>query len=220
MTEKVYINTEYIRHFFDGLNNSGVVYALLKNIGDELPDCLISGKDIDIIVHPESMPFFHKYMKKIARKVIHPYGYEHGWRKIYGLEEFEFWRLKTADDIYIDVTEKLCCQSLMPKIWIPLDNNIQEAVWRNRLFDEKNNWWRMDDNVLYVYLVVRCVFDKKKFSDVYRKEIEILRPNIDKDVVMSYFKLVFFNFTTMLCGLLNTKEYDRIIPSYMKFKDY
>ena len=217
---KAYINSDCIKNFFDGLNNSGVIYMLIKNIGNELPDCLIHGKDIDIIVHPESMLLFHNYMKKVARKVIHPYGCENGWRNIYGLGRFEFWRLKTADDIYIDVTEKLCCQSLMPKIWVPLDNQIQEAIWRNRLFDEKNNWWRMDDNVLYVYLIIRCVFDKKKFSDAYRREIEVLRHIINQDVVIPYFQLVFFRFTTLLLAMLEEKEYNNIIPSYISFKDY
>lgn len=215
-----YQDPEYINRFFDGMNKAGVVYVLIKNIGRELPNHLVKGKDIDIVVHTESKGVFHDYMKSIARNVIHPYGKEKGWHNIYGLGRFEFWRLKAADDIYIDVTEKLCCQSLMPKIWIPLDNHIQEAIWRNRIFDEKNNWWCMDDNVLYVYLIVRCVFDKKKFSSVYRKEIEALRHNIEQDIVLSYLKLVFFKFSSILLEMLDTKKYDQIIPMYMKFRDY
>ena len=217
---ETYINSQYIIHFFEGLNNSGVVYALIKNIGNELPDCLIPGKDIDIVVHPEYRSQFHKYMKKIARKVIHPYGKENGWRNIYGLEEFEFWRLHTAVDIYIDVTFSLCCKSVMPKIWVPLDNQIQKSVWENREFDIDHNWWHLDYNSLYLYLIVRCVFDKKTFSDLYQKDIEVLRNKIELDTVKYFFKLVFFKFSDQLINLLDDKLYDTIIPSYLSFKNY
>jgi len=215
-----YINSIYIKKLFEGLNNSGVVYALIKNVGKELPYNLMSGKDIDIIVHKDSMCQFHEYMDKIGRKIIHPLGKEYGWENLYGLDEFEFWRLNTFDDIYIDVTNKLCCHSLMPKKWIPLDNIIQMDLWKNKIFDINNNWWRMDDDVLFVYLVIRCVFDKKYFSPTYKSEIQNQLKSINEEIVVKYLRVVFFNFTEKLMLMLKNEEYDSIFNSYIKFREY
>lgn len=215
-----YINVKFVEDFIQGLNNSNVTYVIIKNIGDELPSHLAPGKDIDIIVHKDSMNAFHDYMKPIARRIIHPFGKEHGYQNIYGLEEFEKWRLNTADDLLIDVSNKLCCQSVMPKIWLPVDNLIQRDMWENRVFDKNKNWWRIDDNILFSYLLIRCVFDKHFFPDLYIKEIEKVRPIIDMETVMSYLKLVFFKFSPTLIDLIDKKKYQSIIPSYFKFKNY
>lgn len=215
-----YINPIYIENFIQGLNDSGINYVMIKNIGDELPNHLLPSKDIDIIVHKDSIDAFHRYMKPIARKILHPYSREYGWRNIYGLDDFEEWRLNIADDLLIDVTTKLCCKSIMPKMWLPVDNLIQKDIWKNRVFDKDKNWWRMDDNVLFAYLPIRCVFDKHEFSELYIAEIERLRPSIDLEVVMSYLRLVFFNFAAPLVDMMDKKDYQNIIPSYLKFRKY
>lgn len=215
-----YINPILINDFFDGLNKANVSYVLIKNIDNELPEKLKAGKDIDILVEKSSMKTFRTYMRMKARKIIHPYGKEMGWRNIYGLEDFEFWRLKTYDDVFVDVSNKLCCHSLMPQIWIPLDNKIQEDIWKNKVFDKQNKWWRIDDNVLYIYLVVRCVFDKKIFPDIYKLEIEKKKNIVDMNIVRSYFKVIFFSFTDKLMEMLDHREYDLIVETYIKYKNY
>lgn len=215
-----YINPLFIKYFFEGLNKEGIDYVLIKNVGDELPNNLVIGKDIDILVHLESMHSFHSYISKHGRKMLHPYGKEAGWINIYRLPEFEFWRLNTADDLFIDVSNKLSCHSLMPKIWIPLDNHIQTDLWKNKVFDNENGWWRIDDDILYVYLVSRCILDKRQFPDVYRKEINKQISKINKDKVTLYFEYVFFKFTCTLMKMLEEKDFDNIISAYIRCKDY
>ena len=218
--EEKYINSKIIHQFFNFLNTEEISYALIKNVGDELPHKLRVGKDIDIIVKSDSVERFHLIMPQIARKIIHPLGKEMGWRNIYGLDDFEFWRLKTADDIFIDVTTKLCCHSLMPQIWLPLDNLIQKDLWNNKLFNKEKGWWQLDENILFTYLIIRCVFDKHKFTEIYTKEILIHRRNISTDIVMTYLKLEFFNFSETLLDLIDTCRFEDIIPSYLRFCKY
>ena len=215
-----YINPFFIKNFFEGLNNEKINYVLIKNVGNELPDNLIIGKDIDILVHHESMHSFHKYISKHGRKMLHPYGKEAGWLNIYRLPEFEFWRLNTADDLFIDVSNMLSCHSLMPNIWIPLDNHIQTDLWQNKVFDEENKWWRIDDDILYVYLVSRCILDKRKFPEVYREEIKKQRSKIETEKVKAYFENVFFKFTDPLMIMLDKGDFDNIISAYIRYKNY
>lgn len=215
-----YINPNYIKRFFDGLNSFGIEYVLIKNVGNELPFHLRVGKDIDIVVHNDSLRDFHRYMSNIGRKIIHPYGKETGWTNLYQLPEFEYWRLNTADNLFIDVSSMLCCHSLMPNIWLPLDRHIQEDMWSNKIFDNDNNWWKINNEILYVYLVVRCVFDKKQFPDVYKKEIETLRESVNIDKVKFYFEFVFFKYTRQLLSMLDNKDFDSIISAYLKYKEY
>lgn len=215
-----YLPPHFINRFFEGLNEAGIEYVLIKNICGELPDHLIAGKDIDILVHSESMNSFHDYMRPIARKIIHPFGKEYGWRNLYGLEEFEKWRLNTSEDILVDVSCKLCCQCLMPKMWLPLDGFIQQELWRHRIFESEKNWWRIDNNVLYSYLVIRSVFDKRCFTEFYIDEIERLAEVIDAQIVKSYFKLVFFKYTDTLFEMLENRNYHEIISRHLRFKGY
>ena len=57
-----YINSKIIHQFFNFLNTEEISYALIKNVGDELPHKLRVGKDIDIIVKSDSVERFHLIM--------------------------------------------------------------------------------------------------------------------------------------------------------------
>lgn len=215
-----YSNPKYIIDFFCGLNATGIPYVLIKNIGGELPNALVNGKDIDILVKKEAMPLFHNYITKIGTKVMHPKGRMNGWVNLNGLEPFEFWRLNTADDIYIDVSNKLCCHSMRPMTWMPVSDIIQNDLWNNKVYDEDNKWWRIDDNVLFFYMIIRSVFDKQCFNDVYKKEIVKYSGSINHELVLSYLKLVFFNFSDQLLKMIYDREFDSILVSYKRFCDY
>lgn len=215
-----YINSDLIKSFFSDLNNSEIEYALIKNIGNELPDFLVPGKDIDIIVNAACMKDFHEFMKKRSRRYIHPRGPESGWHNMYGLKNFEFWRLNTSDDIFIDVTYQLCCHSLMPNIWLPLDNQIQVDVWKNKVYDTEHNWWTLDKNVEFAYLLARCIFDKQSFSNNYRDLINSLYKIIDIGIVKRYLNLIFFNYTDELLLQISNDDYDNIISRYLSCHNY
>lgn len=206
--------------FFESLNHSGIKYTVIKNIGNEMPENLEVGKDIDILVDIDQKEGFHAFMRKIARRIHHPYNIHTGWENIYGLPEFEFWRLFRGKELVIDVSYMLCCKSIMPGKWLPLDKKIQVYVWENRWFDNNNSWWIMDVNVQYLYCVVRSVFDKHVFSDKYIMELEHLKRKIDWGIVSELLETVFFGFTDTLVNMLRVGDYENIINRHIRFEDY
>ncbi len=69
-----FVDAEKVRFFFDLMNSSNIDYVLIKNIREELPNSLPDGKDIDILVKPESKILFEKVMKKYFFLKCHPWG--------------------------------------------------------------------------------------------------------------------------------------------------
>lgn len=216
------VDSKYITNFLSGLNQSNIEYVLIKNIADELPEHLENGKDIDICVREEDMHKLEDAMLSIGFvQLVHPKGTKNGWAFYYGLPEHQIWKLDCCPyDIYIDISFKLCCMSLTQYAWVPLDSYIQRYMWENKVWDEKNNWWIMDINSRYAYYFIRCVFDKKTFSDKYINEIEKSKYQIDTNIVSSLLEKAFFKFTGKLLELVEEKKYQEIITEYKKFKDY
>lgn len=221
MTTK-YIENKIINGLFELLNTNNIQYVVIKNILDELPNKLPNGKDIDIIVKKEQKEKFNEIMKKSGYHIqTHPLGRENGWLFLYGLEEYQFWKLENYNqDFLIDVSFKLSCKGLMPKTWIPLDHMIQKRVWENKVWDEVKQWWIMDLNTRFVYYLVRCIFDKKVFSEKYVQEIERVKNMISKDIVKDMLLLIFYGYTERLMDLVDRKCYHKIIKDYITFKEY
>lgn len=218
----MYIERTLIHEFFSRLNTSGIQYVLIKNIGGELPDRLKDGKDIDILVHPDSDPAFVRVMQEMDfQRVPHPLGAEAGWSFGYKLKACQFWSQQgTAQLFYIDAFEKLACKSLSPKMWIPIDTCVNDSIWRNRVFDRKNQWWCMDEENLAAYLLIRCVFDKHTFKKEYIAEIEKREALFQEEAVIRKLQTVFFAYTPRLLALVREKRYYEIFSDYLAFDEY
>lgn len=217
-----YIPEKYIKRFFEVMNDNDIQYVLIKNIFDELPCKLPDGKDIDILVHTDSKEKFEECMSAngFGRR-IPPNGKENGWSFAYQLPEYEFWQMeKNKFTFYIDANFKLCCKSLMGKIWIPLDNSIQEELWKNKVFDAENNWWIMDEYTILVYLLVRAVFDKENFRAGYIEGIEKRKHLIAAECVKEKLSKIFFNYTDRLIHMVNEGKYSEIVQDYRGFREY
>ncbi len=219
MSEK-YQDPNRVRRFFGLLNENDIDYILIKNIDQELPARLEVGKDIDIIVSDESKESFTKLMGKIGRQYVHPWGKIQGWTNLYGLPEFEMWRLIQKENFFVDVTYRLCCKSLVPKTWIPLDQTIQDRAWKERRFDSENGWWRLDSETEFVYLIARSVFDKQTFSEKYILELQSLLRIIDKNVALSLLRTVFFNYADDLFDHIVSENYKNIWQNYITYIGY
>ena len=218
----MYIPKELVQSFFHDINQFGIHYVLIKNIGGELPETLKDGKDIDILVMEQDKQLFTQQMIKHGYHALtHPLGVEHGWAFAYGLPEYQFWNKGgTECKFYIDAAFKLCCKSFIPKVWIPLDKKINEDVWKNRSWDEENQWWMLDEKTELIYLLVRCIFDKNEFSGIYVTEIEQRKRLLQDSQVIEKLRLVFFRFTDTLIRMVEAGEYESIIQSYITFSDY
>lgn len=218
----MYIERSEIMDFFSIMNTSGIDYVLIKNIGNELPDYLEDGKDIDILVREAQMVEFGEFMRNHKfRELTPPNGRKNGWNFAYQLPEYQFWQKEGINQrLYIDASFKLACKSLTPQTWIPLDKKINEDIWKKRVFDESKNWWIMDDKTLCVYLIVRSVLDKHEFKAVYVDDLEQMKNLLDDEEVRMKLRTVFFKFTEKLIVLLKEKRYSEIYYEYITFIEY
>lgn len=216
----MYICKKTILEFFELLNKKGLRYVLIKNINDELPDMLVDGKDIDILVHPDD---YTKYKIVMADNdfsmIFHPEGYKYGWLFLYGVKEFvKFKSIKTG--LEVDACFQICTKSINMNAWIPLDKAINASIWKNKVWDEKNHWWIMDDKNLVVYLITRCVFEKELFSSKYIYEIDKRKYLLENIECIKKLNLIFFSFTEELIKLIKNDDYEKICNTYIQFTKY
>ncbi len=216
------IEAKYVKAFFSMMNQSGIQYVLLKNVDGELPSKLKNGKDIDILVHPDDRIRFEHLMRDHSYdRQIHPLGAQNGWTFGYLLSEYLFFRKRDIDfDLYIDAGFRLCCKSFMPKIWIPLDESIANDVWREKIYDERNGWWMLDDRTSLIYYLVRAIFDKHEFTQGYIREIQARVALLDDAIVKAKLEKVFFKYTPYLIERVREEAYPSIMEDYVTFVQY
>ena len=142
------VNGEEIKGFFRLLNSKNIKYLLIKNDGNLIPNAVADGKDVDILVHPKHYDYFFYTVLNA------------GFENLPGESKKYFFLYKMRPDIYLrkkdaffHAYEKLSCTSFtnMGLSKIPLDKSIQEYIWRNRIWDEKNLWWKADDRIVLLY---------------------------------------------------------------------
>lgn len=209
----------FILDFFNKLNDSGIRYVLLRNIGNELPDNYQKGKkDIDLLVHPNDRSKLHSFMKK--NKLVswpHPLDKGSGLEYLYAVYPFEFYK---KDGYYFDICYQMVCKSPNAGEYMPVDMLINTSVWENRRLDGEYPWYRLSDEDLMVHLLTRCIFDKKKFTTEYKNELIKLNQTSDKVKLKLKLETVFFKYSDTLLKKIETGQYDNIINSYLSFIEY
>ena len=116
----------------------------------------------------------------------------------------------------------MVCKSLNAGEWIPLDKKIQHSAWTNKKFYKSVDfkYWGLSEDDEFIMLIVRSIFDKKKFISGYIERIQSLYQYINISFVIEKLELVFFKFSTRLFEKLEKKEYETIINEYIEFRDY
>ena len=211
------VNPEHIKNFFRLLNEKEISYVLPKNDGNLIPYAVEDEKDVDIIVAP-------KHYEKFLDTVLQA-GFE--WLPGESKKYFFLYKLRSdiylrKDDAFFHAYEKLSCVTLtnMGLSKIPLDDAVQNYLWQNRIWDEKNCWWIADDKIALLFLIVRSVFDKKFFRPIYIKEIELRKKFLDEPEFIALCEPVFFKYTSCLLALIKAGRYDEIREDYIRFCEY
>lgn len=211
------VDPKIIKDFLKLLNKQKLKYVLIKNDGKKLPNNLENGKDIDFLIYP------NEYNRLIEIVDIN------GYKRLIGeaCKRYFLYQLKEdifikKEDCYFHFYEKLSCNPLtnMGNCKIPLDTIIQEYIWKHRIWDKVNNWWIMDDVSILLYLLIRSIFDKKEFREIYIREIEQRIEYIDSEMFYSLAKAVFFGFTARMIKLVKMKKYERILNEYLSYRSY
>lgn len=201
------------------LNDENINYVLIKNIRNELPDCLEKDKDIDLLVYKKDWERFKKFIRKIkAIEILHPWGRWKGYSTLYGVDYPHIYVLKSG--IMLDVSNDLCVKSLDMPSWIPLDASINASIWTDKVWNEELQCWQMDEKNLFCYLIARGVFDKRGFSEAYQEEISRRKELLHEPVVIQKLNGIFFAFTSELKRLIEAGDYDHIIQRYISYMEY
>lgn len=199
--------------------DSGPPFRLLRNIDNELPDRLSSGKDIDILVRWQDSEKLEKWMPQAGfHRTPHPFQNE---KFLYGVHPFRFYRNNNAPFI-IDCHFELACRSLNKGEWIPLDQTIQSQAWTSCGYHLVDGLHIPGLNPVceWIHLLTRCVFDKRRFEKGYIRRIDHLMARLNETEMLEISRLVFFKFSMSLLALLQTGRYTEIIREHLHFTDY
>lgn len=204
---------------FKRLNESGLEYILIRNINNELPAALKTGKDIDILVKKKNEKDFDRFFRnEHFEEVVHPLDND---IFLYGTDKFKMYNDRNG--IIFDLNFQLAVRSLDAGQWIPLEQSIQQSAWENKRFvhaDKSFHYWALSYEDEFIHLITRSVFDKRGFSSDYIEKINDIYSQINMDEVTGKLELVFFKFTFFLLEKIARREYDTIVKDYIQFKEY
>ena len=213
------IPTDLILNTFSVLLEADLDFRLMRNIDCELPDHLLPGKDIDILLHSRTSKSIVKLMSRnYFIKKPHPLRND---RFLYGVHPFIFFKSKKAN-FYIDFHFELACRSLNRREWIPLDKSIQSNSWTSCAQHCVADLTvpGLPSACEWIHLLSRCVFDKRQFPDGYIRRIDHLMSQCTDQELYDCSRLVFFNFTETLLKLIRLGNHDQIVQKHLQFKDY
>lgn len=206
---KQFVSTERIHSFFELLNKEGIKYVIRNNVNNELPYKLESNKDIDLLIHEDDRSKFETLMNKAEFDRI----YMMDGRSFVGsIRGNVMWVSEIPEKLYVHSFYKLCCKSFNNE-WTALSDKIQQRIWSFRLWNEKNEWWELDDSMKLFYLVIRCVFDKGEFDERYIKDIRKLLKK-DRATIKELLFEVFKGYTDRIIFLLDNNMFGEIYDDY------
>jgi len=214
------INSKDLIDIFILLNKNDLEYILMRNINNELPSGLKTGKDIDLLVNKKNEnKIINLFIDNGYETINHPCKYD---TYLYGVDKFKF-KYNNNNKILFDLSFQLSVRSLDEGQWIPLDQSIQESAWENKRFKQQRNgfgYWTLSYEDEFVTLVSRSIFDKKEFKIGYIRRINEILLLINIDIVIEKLTLVFFKFTPHLMEYIKQNNYKNIIKNYLEFKEY
>jgi hypothetical protein len=211
-------NPRHVLRIFEILNKYDISYRLLRNTDNEIPDNLLIGKDIDIIVsYFERNRIIELLLREGMKLIPHPFRRD---IKLYGVNEFD--KLEDANGILLDINYEVVVHSLTDEYWIPLDKEIQLSVWKNskNVIISGVPITLLCNEDLFIVTIARCIFDKKGFSMWHQEMLSELLLSLDVHTVIEKLELIFFKYSKRLINLIHNDDYDSIYEDYLSFKDY
>lgn len=211
-------NTIKVLDLFKQLEEKEISYAVLRNLDNRIPNHIDSTKDIDIIVLDKDKFEFQYFMKKNGfRKERHPWDFGENFIFLYAMDKLDFY---IKDEMILDICYQLCCRSTDHGEWMPLDQMIQQSVWKNRKRNAVYGYYELSFEDEFIHLVTRALFDKKKFPPEYRERLNQLIECINERDVMEKLKVIVFNYADKLLEQIKQKKYEKIYKNYIEFVLY
>lgn len=211
------VDGRHICEFFRLLNKEALKYVLIKNDGNLIPHHVEDEKDIDILIHPSE---YDRFLEVINYNLFQRLDGES--KKYYFAYKLRPDIYAKKDDLFIHAYDMLACTSLtnMGICKLPLHQEIQLDIWKNKIWDNHNNWWIMDDCSILIYLLTKSIFDKRMFRQIYKEEIIARKHILRSPDFLRKIEHIFFKFSSTLIGMLENDDYENILMVYTSFTNY
>lgn len=169
-----------------------------------------------ILIHKEDIDNFGLFLTANGcEKTVHSISEDNRYDFRYQLEAPCLYKKNAS---YIDVFTKLPCASLTDRVFIPLDEQIQNAAWDK--YDMNNGIYLLAPEVFFLYTLTFCVFTKKKFDHEDVLYFDMNRKWCKDEYTIGLLKKVFFSFTDKLVLLLYDRKYHSVFGEYIRYKEY
>lgn len=180
-----------------------------------LVDC--GARFITFLIDDDDFQSWQKLMKSLPdfRRTKHVFGTSMGYDFLYQMRPFELYQ---AGEIYTEFYFQLPCMSLTPKTWIPLDRKIQRRVWEQHCTE--GGIPVLDSVSACIYRLCWAVFYRGFFSEHDSLMMNALSDALEDAAFPDLLRSVFFQFAPRMLELLQTRNYDAIIPEYYAFDQY
>ncbi len=190
--------------FFDAIARERIEYRIFAE--DHGYEALIRKQDVDCVRNVvRSLDFqFENY----------EFSSDKGYVYRYGMHE----PISVAGDNQYSFFCEIPCHSLTPYNIIPLEKRIQDYAW----CDPQDIAGYMYSNIItmYLYRITNCVFRKKEFDDNDQIFFQNNRQVLSNSLLKELLSQVFYSYTDQLMKYIDNREYQSIVSSYIKWKDY
>jgi len=189
-------------------------YVTLRNY-DLIPEDSSMENDIDILIKP-------LFIQEIINKVK-PYGYkiyQDSNNCLYGAQPHIHFKHSNLN-VHFDITTGLYYRSIADNnIFVNIDNRLTKSIIDNRI-KVKNIYQNIPHpNDEIVHLICHCIFDKRKTTNRYEKQIINLVDQINPHIIKNTLGLIFYKATDMIFTKVMNKDIKDLFESYITFKDY
>ena len=174
--------------------------------------------ELDIFVRERDLSIFYDVMKKEGFKITHSSTDEYSF--IYRLVPDAFWTNEAGEHIHSACQMSCVSLSNLSKFKLPLDNVIQESIWKNKRWDQKEEIWRISNEDKTIFILSRCVFNQKEFDENSIMELNKFSIDWSEEKFLEKMEGVFFKFTSSLVRLIKEQRFDEIVYKHRIFCDY
>lgn len=147
-----------------------------------------------------------------------------GWKRIkdtsndvylYGMDHFLYFENNGMKTV---ICFQIACRSTLNGEWVPLDRKIN--TYAMSLIESRDGLSYLCPEDELCYLLAKCVFTKKKFSETDTTRIKNCFGRVSIEKLMPKLEGVFFRFSGKMMDMIRQGDFNNIISSLWQFAEY
>lgn len=204
-----------LKAIFTDFARQGIDHVVLRNNG-AIPAFCSREDDIDILIRPEDYARACDIVNFPGRAVVRDSA---EYQQLYGAC-LNVHLIDPKLDLMVDMHTALQHHSLMGNMGVTLCDYLQRSMFDRRRFAEGVVNAVPGYADLFIHISCRAVFDARRTTPRYARQLELLLPVLDKEALREELALVFFKFAPKLLDLVEQGKADRLFSAYMSFNAY